>query len=151
MAVPTAITVLVIDDEPSLVRGLARVLRREGYTVATAANGRHALAQLHVQPADVILSDLAMPDVDGQTFFALLRQQAPALCQRVIFLTGAASAVGTHAFLAQCGQPWLRKPYTLAGLRRAIAQILAHAPAALDGPTRALGQAGDPSPRVITP
>ena len=88
MAVPPPTTILVIDDEPSLLRGVARVLRREGYTVATAANGRHALAQLQVQLYDVILSDLQMPDIDGRAFYALLRQQYPALCKRVIFSPG---------------------------------------------------------------
>jgi CheY-like chemotaxis protein len=146
MAAPTLPTVLVIDDEPSLVRGLARFLRREGYTVATAANGRDALALLQQQPYGVILSALAMPDIDGQTFFTLLGQQAPALCQRVVFLTGAASGTGTHAFLAQCGQPWLRKPYALAGLRRAMAEILAHGVSTLGDPQRAPDPAGDPSP-----
>ena len=92
--------------------------------MATAANGRYALAQLQVQPYDVILSDLHMPDMDGQAFYALLGQQYPALCPRVIFLTGAASEATVQAFLAQCGQPWLRKPFSLAVLRRVLAQML---------------------------
>jgi CheY-like chemotaxis protein len=128
--VPPPPTILVIDDEPSLLRGVAWALRREGYTVATAANGRHALAQLQVQLYDVILSDLQMPDIDGRAFYALLRQQYPALCPRVIFLTGAASEAHNGAFLAQCGQPWLRKPFSLAVLRRAIAQMLGGVPPA---------------------
>jgi CheY-like chemotaxis protein len=73
MAVPPPTTILVIDDEPSLLRGVARVLRREGYTVATAANGRYALAQLQVQLYDVILSDLQMPDIDGRPCTCTLR------------------------------------------------------------------------------
>src|SRR4029453_9811798 len=85
MALHPPVRILVIDDEPSIVQGLAKLLRREGYRVATAANGRHALAQLQVQPYDVILSDLHMPELDGQAFYALLRQQYPALCARVIF------------------------------------------------------------------
>src|SRR6266571_2860046 len=88
MAPPLAGTILVINDEPSIVRGLAQLLRRDGYTVATAAYGRQALAQLHAQPYDVIVSDLQMPDLDGRAFYTLLLQQYPALQQRVIFLTG---------------------------------------------------------------
>jgi CheY-like chemotaxis protein len=124
MALPTPVTILVIDDEPSITRGLAQLLRRDGYRVETAANGRHALAQLRTQPYDVILSDLQMPDLDGQAFYALLGQQYPALCPRVIFLTGAASEATVRAFLAQCGQPWLRKPFAFAVLRRVLAQML---------------------------
>ena len=100
MASPLPIAILVIDDEPSLLRAMARLLRREGYTVATAANGRYALAQLQVQRYDVILSDLQMPDIDGRAFYALLGQQYPALCKRVIFFTGAASEAHNGAFLA---------------------------------------------------
>ena len=124
MAVPPPTTILVIDDEPSLLRGVARGLRREGYTVATAANGRYALAQLQVQRYDVILSDLRMPELDGRAFYALLRQHDPALGQRVIFLTGASDEADSQAFLTQCGQPWLRKPYPIAALRRAIQRML---------------------------
>lgn len=134
MALPTPGTILVIDDEPSITRGLAQLLRREGYRVATAANGRHALAQLRAQPFDVILSDLQMPDLDGPAFYALLGQQYPALCPRVIFLTGAASEATTQAFLAQCGQPWLRKPFAFAVLRRVLAQMLGEGPPASGAP-----------------
>jgi CheY-like chemotaxis protein len=81
-------TILVIDDEPSVVRALAALLRRDGYRVATAPNGRHALAQLQEQPYDVILCDLRMPELDGPAFYAILTRQYPALRQRVIFLTG---------------------------------------------------------------
>jgi CheY-like chemotaxis protein len=122
-------TILVIDDAPRLVRTLTELLRREGYRVETASNGRHALAHLQRQGFDVILSDLCMPDLDGRAFYAVLQRQYPALCQRVIFLTGASDA-DTRAFLVRCGRPWLAKPYPLAALRRAIQQVLAGAPPA---------------------
>ena len=110
MAAPTPGSILVIDDEPSIVRGLTRLLHRDGYRVATARNGRDALAQLQGQCYDVILSDLRMPELDGRAFYALLRQHCPALGARVIFLTGVSDEAENQAFLAQCGQPWLRKP-----------------------------------------
>ena len=98
MAAPTPGSILVIDDEPSIVRGLTRLLHRDGYRVATARNGR--------------------------AFYALLRQHSPALSARVIFLTGVSDEAENQAFLAQCGQPWLRKPYPIAALRSAIQQIV---------------------------
>jgi CheY-like chemotaxis protein len=82
----------------------------------------------------VILSDLHMPELDGQAFYALLRQQYPALCPRVIFFTGAASEATDRAFLAQCGQPWLRKPFAFAVLRRVLAQMLGEGPPASGAP-----------------
>ena len=132
MASPTPTTILVIDDEPSIVRALVRLLRRDGAVVATAGNGREALAQLHAHPYDLILCDLRMPELDGRAFYARLQQRAPALCQRVIFLTGVSDEAPNKAFLAQCGQPWLRKPYPIAALRSAMQQLLgARAPAPL--------------------
>jgi CheY-like chemotaxis protein len=127
MTPSTAAKILVIDDEPSLVRALAWLLQRDGYVVETAPNGRHALAALQRQRYDVILCDLRMPELDGRAFYAHLRQRAPALCSRVIFLTGDSGAAEHQAFLAQCGRPWLDKPCPIAVLRGAIQQVLARA------------------------
>jgi CheY-like chemotaxis protein len=117
-------TILVIDDEPSVIRALTRLLRRDGYHVGTASNGRHAMVQLQEQPYDVIVCDLHMPDLDGPAFYAILTRQYPALCQRVIFLTGDSGSVTSLAFLTRCGRPWLRKPCPIAAVRRAIQHIL---------------------------
>jgi CheY-like chemotaxis protein len=124
MALHTPARILVIDDEPSIVRALVRLLHRDSYLVDTAGNGRQALAQLQAQRYDVILADLRMPELDGRAFYTLLRQQYPALRQRVIFLTAESDAADHRAFLAQCGQPWLGKPYAMAALRSVIQQVL---------------------------
>jgi CheY-like chemotaxis protein len=123
-------TILVIDDEPSVVRALTGLLRRDGYLVSTASNGRHALARLQEQHYDVILCDLRMPELDGPTFYAILTRQYPALRQRVIFLTGDTGGEDSRTFLTQCGRPWLRKPSPITTLRRAIQHVLQAAPPA---------------------
>jgi CheY-like chemotaxis protein len=117
-------TILVIDDEPSIVRALSGLLRRDGYVVGTASNGWHALAQLQAQLYDVIVCDLRMPELDGPAFYAILTQQYPALRQRVIFLTGDSGGEANRMFLRQCGRPWLRKPSPIAVIRRAIQDVL---------------------------
>ena len=117
-------TILVIDDEPSIVRALAGLLRRDGYLVGTASNGHHALAQLQERHYDVILCDLHMPDLDGPAFYAILVRQYPVLRQRIIFLTGNTKGSANRTFLAQCGRPWLRKPCPIATIRRAIQHVL---------------------------
>src|SRR4030095_9541104 len=55
--------------------------------------------------------------------------QSPALCQRIIFVTGDTLNVESTAFLAQCGQPYLYKPCTAAAVREAIQQQLGRATA----------------------
>jgi CheY-like chemotaxis protein len=115
---------LIIDDEPSFARGLALVLRRDGYTVDTAGNGQHALAQLQAQRYDLVLCDLRMPELDGRAFYEILIRDYPHLRTRLIFLTGDALSADIRAFLADCGQPCLYKPCYAAEVRSAIQQIL---------------------------
>src|SRR5437763_1725717 len=57
MAPQTPLAILLIDDEPSFTSGLARLLRHEGDTVDTAANGQRALAHLQAHRYDVVLCD----------------------------------------------------------------------------------------------
>jgi CheY-like chemotaxis protein len=102
---------------------LSQLLCRHGYTVATASNGARAWEHLQVQRFDVILCDLLMPEMDGQAFYALLQLCYPALCSRVIFLTGDILRDTTTAFLRQCGQPWLYKPCGAAEVLRTIEQM----------------------------
>jgi CheY-like chemotaxis protein len=128
MAPHLPVTILVIDDEPSVVRALTGLLRRDGYHVDTASNGRSALVQLQERPYDVILCDLHMPDLDGPAFYALLVRRYPALRQRVIFLTGDTRGAANQTFLTQSGRPWLRKPSPIASIRQAIQYVLQTSP-----------------------
>jgi DNA-binding response OmpR family regulator len=65
--------VLVVDDEPAIRRALERALRLEGFTVRTAAGGRAALDAVSEAAPDVIVLDIAMPDLDGVTVTSRLR------------------------------------------------------------------------------
>jgi CheY-like chemotaxis protein len=124
MALQTPVTILIIDDEPSFARGLARLLRRDGYTVDTADNGQRALAKLQDQRYDLVVCDLRMPELDGRAFYEILLREYPHLRTRLIFLTGDALSADIRAFLADCGQPYLYKPCYAAEVRSAIQQML---------------------------
>jgi CheY-like chemotaxis protein len=124
MTPPAPITILLVDDARGFASGLARLLRRDGYTVDTAENGRLALTALQERPYDVLLCDLLMPELGGETFSDVLRHQYPALFQRVIFLTGDTMNPTSLAFLEQCGQPWLAKPCRADQVREVIQQLL---------------------------
>ena len=114
-------TILLVDDEPGIVKGLTLLLRRDGHTIHTAANGRLALAQLQERAYDLILCDLRMPELDGPGLYRALEQRASPLCRRFIFLTGDTLSPEVAAFFAQSGVPRLTKPFTAAEVRRAIA------------------------------
>jgi len=57
--------ILVVDDERSMRELLAIVLRREGYEVLLAENGKSAIATLEREPIDILISDIKMPDLSG--------------------------------------------------------------------------------------
>ncbi len=75
----TKARVLVVDDEPSARSGLEKLLRQEGYTVDIAADGAAALARFAEAPADVVVTDLKMPRMDGIELLTQLRLQDPDL------------------------------------------------------------------------
>jgi two-component system, NtrC family, response regulator PilR len=56
---------LIVDDELSMRQFLTHLFQRAGHTVRVAENGRKAMELLRTQPADVILSDVKMPDMGG--------------------------------------------------------------------------------------
>lgn len=57
--------VLVVDDEPEIVTGLAAILQADGYAVLTASDGEEALAKAKAERPDVIIADLMLPKLDG--------------------------------------------------------------------------------------
>ena len=59
-------TVLVVDDEPDVLAVVVAILEEEGYQIAAARNGQEALEQLRQARADLVLSDVMMPLLDGR-------------------------------------------------------------------------------------
>lgn len=78
---------LVVDDEPNLLRAIAAVLRGEGFEIATARNGRDALLQIAKSIPDLIVSDVRMPLMDGITLARQLRSAPHTKLIPIIFLT----------------------------------------------------------------
>jgi CheY-like chemotaxis protein len=116
--------ILVVDDESSIARALAHLLRRDGHTVDTAANGRLALAKLRTQMYDLLLCDLRMPELDGPGLYQALQHEHPHYLARIIFLTGDTLSPEARTFLEQVRVPRLSKPFRAAEVRRLILQVL---------------------------
>lgn len=79
-------TVLLVDDDPAVLRALARTLRASGYEVLTACNGEEAVQRIAQRPFDVILSDIGMPGMDGIQLLREVREHD--LNVPVILITG---------------------------------------------------------------
>jgi putative two-component system response regulator len=80
-------TLLVVEDNPVLREGLGELLEIEGFTVLTATNGRDALDKMKALIPDLILSDVSMPEMDGFTFFQIVRSRPEWVSIPFVFLT----------------------------------------------------------------
>ena len=83
----TNISILVVDDEPNFLDNVRLALEAEGYRVLSAGNGVEALAVLHSQPVNLILADIAMPDMNGYQLYERVRERPQWLTIPFVFLT----------------------------------------------------------------
>lgn len=115
---------LVVDDEPRLLRAVAADLRGEGYEVTTAQNGAEALAFVARQLPDLIVSDIRMPGIDGYALARQLRRNESTALIPIIFLT-AKDTTGDRIEGFKTGvDAYLTKPFEPDELLAIIASIL---------------------------
>ena len=114
--------ILVVDDEPSMREMLRIVLRREGYDVVIAENGREAIECLQREPIDLLLSDIRMPDVNGVD---VLRAAKEINHDIVAFMMTAFASTDTAVEAMRLGAlDYFVKPFSLDELRLKVQQHL---------------------------
>ena len=79
-------SLLIVDDEPSILQSLGGLLSDEGFEVTTAANGYEALKTIEVDPPDLVLLDIWMPGIDGIETLKEIKKENPNI--QVIIITG---------------------------------------------------------------
>jgi two-component system OmpR family response regulator len=105
-------SVLVVDDEPSIVDAVGTALRYEGFEVREARTGRAALASAQESPPDLVVLDVMLPDLDGLEVTRRLR--ADGIRVPVLFLTARDSVDDKVAGLTVGGDDYVTKPFSLA-------------------------------------
>ncbi len=110
-------TILVVDDEFSVVETLSEILTWEGYVVVTAADGPTALAALAAGIPDVVLLDYMMPGMSGLEVLERIRTGPATADLPVIMMTAAPLSGDGHA---PTWNALLRKPFDVTALLRAI-------------------------------
>jgi two-component system, NtrC family, response regulator PilR len=115
-------TILIVDDEPSMREMLRIVLRRDGYDVVVAENGRQAIEQLQRGPIDFLLSDIRMPDVSG---VEVLRAAKEVNRDIVAFMMTAFASTETAVEAMRLGAvDYFTKPFNMDELRLKVRQQL---------------------------
>ena len=120
--------VLLVDDEEEVRQTLVEIITGAGHRVTAAASGRRALALMERQHFDVILTDLRMPDIDGQQFHAEILARWPAMGRRCVFVTGDSLSSTLRAFASDQGCALIDKPFLPAEVLRVLAQAAAASP-----------------------
>jgi CheY-like chemotaxis protein len=119
--------ILIIDDEPVLLRAFRRMLE-PAFEVVVAEGGRRALELLARDTGfDAVLCDLAMPEVDGTKVYRFLLEHAPALAPRIVFCTGGAFSTSSQEFFASVRNVFVEKPVMPATLRETLAEVIERA------------------------
>jgi len=118
-------TILVVDDEPGILKTLKAILSADGHQVETATNGVVALQKLRERAYDVILSDVKMPQLDGPGLYREIEHLYPGLEQRIIFITGDLLSPQTRAFVEETGASYLSKPIVVDEVRQVVQRATA--------------------------
>ena len=117
---------LIVDDEPSILRAVSRTLGRS-HDVETATDGDEALEMIRRDPLrfDAVMTDVQMPRMNGVDLFRAIEREFPAVADRVLFMTGGVFASDVEQFLRTVKHRVLRKPFDPDLLRRAIDERVA--------------------------
>lgn len=114
--------VLIVDDEPLLLRGFDRVLSRVGYDVVTASNGRDAVELIQHDDFDAIVSDISMPGVNGIQLLRAARERD--LDVPVLLVTGAPAIETAVEALEYGAFQYLTKPVDSRHLEQAVGKAV---------------------------
>jgi EAL domain-containing protein (putative c-di-GMP-specific phosphodiesterase class I) len=110
--------VLLVDDDPAVLRALGRVLKSRGYVVSTTSSGPEAVQLVTKTDFDVILSDIAMPEMDGITLLREIRSHD--LHVPVILVTGEPTVDTAVQALEYGAMHYLTKPVPVEALEQAL-------------------------------
>jgi len=119
-----SVTILVVDDEPSMQGFLRTALEAEGYRVVTAVNGAEALSAFAAETPDLIFLDLGLPDRDGFAVLTDIRRQSPV---PVIVLSAREEEDTKVRALDLGADDYITKPFGVAELRARLRAALRHA------------------------
>jgi DNA-binding response OmpR family regulator len=116
--------VLVVDDEPNIVMSLRFLMEREGFQVEVAASGQAAVAALGREPADLVLLDVMMPELDGFEVCQRIRASPAWRATKIVMLTAKGRDVERDKGLALGADAYVTKPFSTRDLVVKVKQML---------------------------
>ncbi len=115
-------SIVIVDDEKNIRRNLAVFFESLGHRVRAAAGGAEAIAALGDEPADLVLTDVRMAEMDGLRLLEEIKRRDPATV--VVLMTAFATVENAVAAMKAGAQDYVTKPFTLDEIRRTLERAL---------------------------
>ena len=123
-------SILVVDDDPQIREVVRFAVGREGFRVSEAGNGRDAIAAFEREPADLIILDILMPEMDGTEVCRAIRRRSSV---PIIFLSSKDDEVDRILGLELGGDDYVTKPFSPRELVARVRAVLRRGAAAREG------------------
>lgn len=117
-------TVLVVDDEVSIVEFLRDLLRMEGFEVHAAFDAEQALDRIREHVYDLAIIDFNLPDMNGVMLHRRIRQMDFELASRTLFASGLVQSEANRGYYASQAAGFIAKPFDMEKVVRAVHEIL---------------------------
>jgi PAS domain S-box-containing protein len=134
LEIPTSITeetapmitanILVVDDEPYILKFLCRTLENQGYNVDGVHDAKEVLLKLRNGEYDLILLDIKLPGINGIELYRHMQKREPSMAKKVVFITGDIMGGDTRNFLSRTKAHYIVKPFSASRLRKEVNGIL---------------------------
>lgn len=118
-------SVLIADDDASILRALRFLMQREGHDVRTAADGEQALAEIERKRPDVVLLDLMMPKGNGYEVCRTLRANRSYDDVRIVMLTAKGREADQRVGMDLGADAYITKPFAIAEVTACVKDVLA--------------------------
>ena len=117
--------ILLVDDEPSIVKMVGKRLEVEGYQVSVAVDGQDGLAKAHAEQPQLIILDLMLPKLNGYEVCTMLKQDTRHQHIPIILFTAKASDKDEKLGMDCGANAYIRKPFRAPELLETIRNLLA--------------------------
>ncbi|KUG21505.1 response regulator of zinc sigma-54-dependent two-component system [hydrocarbon metagenome] len=114
--------ILIVDDELNMRLVLSTMLKKEGFDISSASNGREALQILQSNNIDVVITDLKMPDIDGMELLTVISERYPEI--PVIMITAHGTIATAVEALKKGAFDYITKPFDLDDLKNIISKAI---------------------------
>ena len=116
--------ILLVDDEPLIIKGLRFTLEQEGYEILTASDGEEALEVFHSEPVDLVLLDVMLPKLDGIQVCQRIRETSNV---PILMLTAKGEDMDKILGLEYGADDYMTKPFNILEVKARIKTVLRRA------------------------